>query len=151
MDAHNLAPLQSVAVSHFDVRVRFCETDLMGIVHHANYLIYFEAARVDYLHKRGVSYEAWTREGVHLPVVRTQLRYRKASRFDDQLRVETRCSELTRVTATFSYRVLRGEDLICEGDTVLACVDNQMGPRRIPAHIAQVLGAAEQTEPNAAP
>ena len=76
-------------VSRSTVRVRFCETDLMGVVHHANYLTYMEAGRVDWLHRRGVSYEAWMRSGVHLPVVEVRLRYRKAARFDDVLTIET--------------------------------------------------------------
>lgn len=131
------------AVSATDVRVRFCETDLMGIVHHANYLVYFEAARVDYLHKRGISYEAWVREGIHLPVVRTSLRYRKPARFDDHLIVEARCAELTRVTLTFAYRVTRGDDLVCEGDTLLACVGEKLDPKRIPPGIADVFRMKE--------
>jgi acyl-CoA thioester hydrolase len=131
------------AVSRHDVRVRFCETDLMGIVHHANYLVYFEAARVDYLHKRGISYDAWTREGIHLPVVRAGLRYKKAARFDDRLVVEARCAEITRVTVTFAYRVMRGEDLLCEGDTMLACVSDKLDPKRLPPGIIAAFRSAE--------
>src|SRR3954451_16345970 len=89
--------------SRMKFAVRFCETDLMGIVHHANYLTYFEAGRVDWLHRRGVSYEFWVKRGIHLPVVETRLRYRKAARFDEVLVVETTCRELTRVTVQFSY------------------------------------------------
>ena len=68
--------------SRMTLLVRFCETDLMGIVHHANYLQYFEAGRVDWLHRRGISYEIWAKNGVHLPVVETHIRYRKAARFE---------------------------------------------------------------------
>ena len=79
------------------LQVRFCETDLMGIVHHANYLLYFEAGRVDWLHRRSISYDVWTKQGIHLPVVESQLRYRKAARFDDVLHVDTTCA-LVRAT-----------------------------------------------------
>src|SRR5262245_30647294 len=109
-------------VSRLGVRVRFCETDLMGIVHHANYLAYMEAGRVDWLHRRGVSYEAWMRAGIHLPVVETRLRFRRAARFDDELTIETACADVTRVTVRFTYRVLRADELLCEGETLLACV-----------------------------
>jgi acyl-CoA thioester hydrolase len=133
-------------LSRHPLRVRFLETDLMGIVHHATYLAYFEAGRVDWLHKRGVSYERWTAQGIHLPVVDAQLRYRKAARFDDKLVVETTCAELSRVTVRFAYRILRGPDLLCEGHTLLACVGHDLAPKRIPANIADVLRSAELPE-----
>jgi acyl-CoA thioester hydrolase len=129
--------------SRLDVVIRFCETDLMGIVHHANYLIYFEAGRVDWLHKRGVSYEDWVKMGIHLPVVETRLRYRKAARFGEILTVETTCFEVTRVLVKFGYAIVRGEDRICEGETVLACVGHELVPKRIPASIADVLRSGE--------
>lgn len=132
--------------SRMPFQVRFCETDLMGIVHHANYLIYFEAGRVDWLHRRGISYDLWTKQGIHLPVVESHLRYRKAARFDDQLVVETTCALVTRVTVRFDYRIVRDGTLLCEGDTLLACVGNDLLPKRIPAEIAQVFRSPE-TEP----
>ncbi|MEZ4312385.1 MAG: thioesterase family protein [Polyangiaceae bacterium] len=131
--------------SRMPLQVRFCETDLMGIVHHANYLIYFEAGRVDWLHRRGVSYDAWTRQGIHLPVVESHLRYRKAARFDDELVIETTCALVTRVTVRFDYRILRGDALLCEGDTLLACVGNDLLPKRIPAEIGEVFRSPEMT------
>jgi acyl-CoA thioester hydrolase len=131
--------------------VRFCETDLMGIVHHANYLLYFEAGRVDWLHRRGVAYEAWAKRGIHLPVVETRLRYRKAARFDETLVVESTCSELTRVTVRFTYRILRSDDLLCEGETLLACVGPSLTAMRIPPDIAEVFRSPELQPPSGAP
>jgi len=129
------------------IRVRFCETDLMGIVHHANYLVYFEAGRVDWLKKRGVRYEEWAKKGFHLPVVETRLRYRKAARFDEPLEVETTCVDVTRVTVRFGYVIRRGEDRVCEGETLLACVGHDMAPKRLPADVAAVLRSAEIDPP----
>lgn len=129
--------------SSLEIRVRFCETDLMGIVHHANYLKYFEAGRVDYFHKRGVSYEAWIARGIHMPVVETRLRYRKAARFDDVIVVRSTLAELRRATVRFTFRVERGEALLCEGETLLACVGNDLVPRRIPDDLAGILRGAE--------
>ena len=123
--------------------VRFCETDLMGIVHHANYLVYMEAGRVDWLLRRGARYQAWTERGVHLPVVETRLRYRKAARFGDALTIETARADLTRVTVRFRYRVLRGDELLCEGETLLACVGNDLLPRRFPEDVLQILRSPE--------
>jgi len=115
----------------------------MGIVHHANYLAYFEAGRDDWLRKRGVLYDAWVKADVHLPVVESHLRYRKSARFDEVLTVETSRLDLSRVTVCFGYRVLRGAELLCEGDTVLACVGVTMGAKRIPAFALDVMKSAE--------
>jgi acyl-CoA thioester hydrolase len=129
--------------SRHELLVRFCETDLMGIVHHANYLAYCEAGRVDWLHRRGISYDLWAKQGIHLPVVEARLRYRKAARFDENLVVETTCSEVKRVTVLFTYRILRDADLLCEGETLLACVGHELAPKRIPDHIAKVFMSPE--------
>ncbi len=132
--------------SNHELRVRFLETDLMGIVHHATYLAYFEAGRVDWLHKRGVSYERWTQQGIHLPVVEANVRYKKAAKFDDRLVVATTCAELTRVTVRYDYRIHRQGTLLAEGFTLLACVGHDLAPKRIPAEIADVLRSAELPE-----
>jgi acyl-CoA thioester hydrolase len=129
--------------SRYTLSVRFCETDLMGIVHHANYLAYLEAGRVDWLHRRGVSYDSWAKRGIHLPVVEARLRYRKAARFDEVLVVETTCMEVTRITVRFGYRVMRGTDLLCEGETLLACVGHELTPRRIPPDVVEIFQSAE--------
>ena len=129
--------------STMSLLVRFCETDLMGIVHHANYLAYFEAGRVDWLRRRGVRYEEWANRGFHLPVVESRLRYRKAARFDETLTVTSTCFEVTRVTARFGYVITRDADRICEGETLLACVGHDLAPRRFPADIADTFRSAE--------
>jgi acyl-CoA thioester hydrolase len=128
------------------VRVRFGETDLMGIVHHAAYLSYFEAGRVEFLRRRGIEYLEWASRGIHLPVVEAHVRYRKSARFDERLVVETRLGELGRVKIRFDYRILReapGEELVAEGWTLLACVDERHAPTRIPADVLEVLRAGE--------
>jgi acyl-CoA thioester hydrolase len=137
------AHVPSYLTSRMELTVRFCETDMMGIVHHANYLVYLEAGRVDWLHRRGVSYEVWARQGVHLPVVEARLRYRKAARFDEALVVESTCVDVTRVTVRFGYVIFRGEDRICDGETLLACVGHDLSPKRLPAEIADVFRSAE--------
>ncbi len=138
--------LPAHCTSRYIVRVRFCETDLMGIVHHASYLAYCEAGRVEYLRRRGIEYLQWAARGIHLPVVEARLRYRRTARFDEQLIVETRLSRLTRVTVEFSYRILRQgveEELVTEGHTLLACVGDDHVPKRVPADLAGVLRGAE--------
>jgi acyl-CoA thioester hydrolase len=130
-------------VTRLGLRVRFFETDLMGIVHHATYLTYVEAGRVEYLRRRGADYRALMERGFHMPVVEALLRYRRTARFDDELVVEARLGALTRVTVRFDYTVLREGHLIVEGHTLLACVDEAHKPRRIPADIVDLLRAPE--------
>lgn len=119
--------------------VRFAETDLMGIVHHATYLTYFEAGRVSWLKQRGISYDSWVQKGIHLPVVEANVRYRRPARFDDELEVEAWVSDLTRASVRFSYRVLRGGEVLAEGFTLLACVGHNLGVRRLPDDVIAVL------------
>ncbi len=125
-------------------RVRFFETDLMGIVHHATYLTYFEAGRVDFLHKRGVRYADWAHAGIHLPVIEANLRYRKASKFDEWLDITTKVGALTRVTVRFEYVIRREETVICEGFTLLACVGEDLAPKRFPAWVSEVFQSVER-------
>jgi len=125
------------------MRVRFCETDLMGIVHHANYLVYFEAGRVEWLRRRGVTYAAFAARGVHLPVVEAHAHYHAPARFDDVIDVETTLTELRTVSLRFAYRILREGKLLAEGYTRLGCVDDAQKLLRIPEELRTILLAGE--------
>jgi acyl-CoA thioester hydrolase len=131
------------ATTTLRLRVRFCDTDLMGIVHHANYLAYFEAGRVEWLRRRGVTYASWAQRGMHLPVVEATVRYRAPARFDDVLEVETTLAELRGLSLRFRYRLLRSGTLLAEGATRLACVDASHRLRRFPPDIVGVLSSPE--------
>jgi acyl-CoA thioester hydrolase len=122
-----------------ELRVRFCETDLMGVVHHATYLVYFEVGRVDWLRQRNITYADWTARGVQVPVVEASVQYRAPSRFDDLLSIETTLTKLRTVSLDYSYRILRGGTLIAEGATRLACIDEHHKLLRIPAEIREAL------------
>ena len=118
----------------------------MGIVHHARYIEYVEASRVEYMHRRGVSYLDWTRRGIHLPVVEATLRYRKSVRFDERIAVEAALTELGRATVKFEFRLLRdgpGAELVAEGSTLLACVGDDLLPRRVPDDVADLVCSPE--------
>ena len=136
----------SHCLTRFDMRVRFFETDLMGIVHHANYLTFVEAGRVEYLRRRGTDYRALTERGFHMPVIEAHLDYRRPARFDDPLVIETRLGALTRVTVRFDYRVLRDEEVLVTAHTVLACIDHAHKPRRIPEDVVAMLLTEERVE-----
>lgn len=119
----------------------------MGVVHHQNYIAYFELGRIEYLRNRGLNYSSWFALGIHLPVVEVHVRYRKAAYLDDLLIVESRLTELRRVRARFDYRVFREKDdteeFLAEGHTLLACVGNDHAPMRIPPEAVQVLLSKE--------
>ena len=133
----------ALATSRISLRVRFCETDLMGIVHHAQYLTYFEAGRVEWLRRRGISYTTWTSDDIHLPVVEATLRYRAPARFDEILVIGTRLSELRWASVRFDYVVSRGEPVLAEGATRLACVNGAHVLCRVPVHVLSVLAGGE--------
>ena len=100
------------------LRVRYAETDRMGVVYYANYLVYFEVARVEYLRAAGADYRALEEEGYLAPVVEARCRYHAPAYYDDLLRVETRLVDVRRARFGFDYRVLRGADeLIAAGHT----------------------------------
>lgn len=125
------------------MRVRFCETDLMGIVHHGSYLIYFEAGRVEWLRKRGVTYADWAARGIHLPVVEAHVHYHSPARFDDAIEVETRLEQLRTVSLKFAYRILRDGKSLAEGYTRLGCIDADHRLLRITEEMRAVLLGGE--------
>jgi acyl-CoA thioester hydrolase len=131
------------STSTMELRVRFCETDLMGIVHHGSYLVYFEAGRVEWLRRRGVTYADWANHGVHLPVVEAHVSYKAPSRFDDLLVVETTLTELRSVSMKFAYAIRRDGTPIAEGFTRLGCIDKAHKLLRIPEYVRDVLLAGE--------
>jgi acyl-CoA thioester hydrolase len=141
------------AITRSRLRVRFCETDLMGIVHHSNYLAYFEAGRVEWLRRRGVAYGDWATRGVHLPVVEASVRYRAPARFDDVIAIETRLVELRAASLRFEYRMEREgtpgsePELLAEGFTRLACVNEHHAVQRFSSDVLATLGSAEVAPP----
>jgi acyl-CoA thioester hydrolase len=134
----------TASLTRAPLRPRFCETDQMGIVHHANYLIYFEAARVEWLRKRGVDFAEWSRRGINVAVVEASVLYRSAAFFDDPLVIETRLSELRSASMKFSYRLVRGDTLIAEGMTRLAWMNAERKLQRIPADVREMLSLGER-------
>ena len=128
------------------VRVRFGETDLMGVVHHASYLSYMEVARIEWLRRRGITYADWAAHGMHLPVVEVSLKYRAPARFDEELDVEVTLAEVGAASVRFDYRITKRLDSVActEGSTRLACVDGR-GLRRISEEMADVLLRPERS------
>jgi acyl-CoA thioester hydrolase len=127
------------------VRVRYAETDQMGVVYHANYLVWFEVGRVELMRERGLSYrELEAEEGCRIVVVEVTARYKAPARYDDELIVQTRVVMVRGPVIRFGYRIVRAEDglLLCEGETVHVVLGRDMKRRAIPKRYAEVLGAA---------
>jgi acyl-CoA thioester hydrolase len=134
-------------------RVCVAETDMMGVVHHANYVALFERGRLEYLRRRGLPYKEMVARGYHMPVVELNLRYRKPAHFDDLLCVETRLGALSRVTVRFNYVVSRPKldpqetaELLAEGHILLACVDEKGRPRPLPEDVVPTLFLPEVSQ-----
>jgi len=124
--------------------VRYAETDQMGVVYHANYLVWFEVGRVELMRQRGLNYKHLETElGCWIVVVEVTARYKAPARYDDELIVETTVSSVRGPIIRFSYRVLRAEDkhLLCEGETVHVVVDRNMKRHAVPKKYAELLGA----------
>src|SRR5215468_5637689 len=106
-------------VSEARVRVRYAETDQMGVVYHANYLVWFEVGRVEFIRQLGMDYRTMEREdGVGIAVVDLSVRYKSPARYDDELTVETRLLASRGPVIKFGYRIVRPADgaLLCEGE-----------------------------------
>jgi acyl-CoA thioester hydrolase len=115
------------------IRPRYSEVDGMGIVYHANYLVYFDVGRTEYFRAAGSDYAGLERGGYRLVVVDAGVRYLQPARFDDDLRLSVELAELQRVSLTFRYtlRDLAGT-ILATGHTRLGCLDTQHRPVRLP-------------------
>lgn len=117
----------------FTVRVRYAETDQMGVVYHGNYAQYFEMGRVEWLRNLGVSYKWMEENGVMLPVVSLQMNYKKPARYDDLLRVKTILKSQTSVKIEFDYEIYNEENqLLTTGYSMLVFVDMKSGRPMVP-------------------
>ncbi len=127
-------------------RVRYAETDQMGIVYYANYLVWFEIGRVEVLRTLGLTYhELETQHKLILPVVEATCRYRAPARYDDEILIEARPSLLRGSVLKFAYRILRsvsdGEEprLLAEGETVHVVCDENLKRMALPEEYAKAL------------
>lgn len=117
----------------FTTRVRYAETDQMGVVYHGNYAVYFEMGRVEWLRNLGVSYKKMEEAGIMLPVVSLTMNYKKPARYDDLLTVTTRFKSQTSVKIEFDYEIHNEKgELLTTGHSVLVFVDMKTGKPTLP-------------------
>ena len=114
------------------IRVRYAETDQMGLLHHANYLVYFEQGRTELLRAQGFTYRDIEAQGFYLVLTKLQVRYRRPAHYDDLLTLRTTVVRTTLVKIEHRYEVLRDGLLLAEGETTLGCVDREGKVQQLP-------------------
>jgi acyl-CoA thioester hydrolase len=129
-----------MAVSTTTVRVRYAETDQMGVVYYAHYFVWFEVARGELLRHHGWTYREMEATGVMLPVIDAQCEYLRPARYDDEIEIRTEGLIVSPVRMSFTYEVrANGRDgLVSTGRTLHAAVDRNGRPCRLPERITEV-------------
>ena len=123
------------------VRVRYADTDQMGVVYYANYLVWFEVGRNEWLRESGWTYREMEAAGISLPVIEAHCEYRQPARYDDEIEICTEAKTLSPVRIRFDYEARRTLDdtLSATGHTVHAALGAGGRPRRLPARVLQIL------------
>lgn len=124
-----------------NIRVRYAETDQMGVVYHGNYAQYFEMGRVEWLRNKGVLYKELEKSGIMLPVVSLSMNYRKPAVYDDELTVTTKLKYLGGVKIEFDYEITNQQgDLLTTAHTVLVFVDMETKrPVAVPDYLEKLI------------
>jgi acyl-CoA thioester hydrolase len=120
-----------------EIRVRYYETDAQGFVHHANYFQYFELSRVEQLLALGYDYAHLERDGILLVVNKITCKYHRPSKFGDTLRLQIRTVRARGARIDHEYRVFRGQELLAEGESTLACIDRAGRVQRLPEFLVE--------------
>lgn len=128
-----------VGVSEF--RVRYAETDQMGVVYHANYLVWCEVGRTDLIRELGLPYAELERQGVLLAVAEAGMRFHGSARYDDRIRVETTVADVRSRSVTFEYRITNADTdaRLVSAHTMLVALDRDARPARLPDHLRAAL------------
>jgi acyl-CoA thioester hydrolase len=127
-------------VSETRLRVRYAETDQMGVVYHSNFVIWFEVGRVELLRQMGFTYKQMEADGLHLPVVEMRCRYKAPALYDDEILVRSRLKNLRGGLLHFGYEVLRAGEgtLLAEGETTHLVVNKKMERISLPEKYMRV-------------
>jgi acyl-CoA thioester hydrolase len=117
--------MSNADTGEIQIRVRYAETDRMGLLHHANYLVYFEQARTELLRQRGLTYKQMEDSGFLLVISKMEVKFKSPARYDDLLTIKTRVARITPVRIEHAYQVVRDGQILCEATSTLACVDRE--------------------------
>ena len=124
-----------------DLRIRYGETDQMGIVYHGNYAQYFEIGRTEWLRNLGITYRKMEEDGIKLPVISLVVNFKKSVCYDDVIKVKTTLKKMPTASIEFDYEIENENgEIVTTGNTVLAFIDiNRNRPTRCPQHILDKL------------
>jgi len=125
------------------VRVRYADTDKMGIVYYGTYPIYFEIGRSEYMREKGFSYRSFEEQGYHLVVVNLEAKYYNSATYDDLLNVRTSISDVKSRGLTFNYQIFKDGTLLVSGKTKHICINSEKKSSSIPPHLLKILKDAE--------
>ncbi|WP_019585936.1 acyl-CoA thioesterase [Deinococcus apachensis] len=128
-----------------EIRVRYAETDAMGVAHHATYPVWFEVGRTDLMHQLGLPYAEVESRGYYLMLSGLNVEYRRAARYDDHLTLITRAASVRSRTLTFTYEVRKGDELLATGETRHIATDKNYRPARLPEDVLGLLSGAGET------
>ena len=120
------------------MRVRYADTDRMGVAYHSNYLVWFEVGRTEWLREAGWTYREMEESGMSLPVIEAHCEYRQSARYDDELEIRTTGTLLSPIRLEFAYEIVRPADAaaIAAGRTMHASLDRDGKPCRLPPRVA---------------
>ncbi|MGH1385241.1 acyl-CoA thioesterase [Kordia sp.] len=126
-------------------RIRYAETDQMGVVYHGNYVQFIEMGRTEWLRALGISYKEMEAMGVMLPVISIQINYKKSAYYDDVLTVRTTLKKLPSVKIEFEYEILNeSKEIITNGNAVLAFINMKTKrPMKCPMHLIEKLSTID--------
>jgi acyl-CoA thioester hydrolase len=134
------------------IRVRYAETDAMGIVHHSRYYPWFEIARDEFVKSLGFKYSQMEKEGLCLPLIETGAKYKEGARYDDELTVTCKLTKMTYVRCTFTYEVIRNSDnkVLTVGKTSHAFCNSHLNPinlkKKFPHYFEKLINLVSDAE-----
>lgn len=128
-------------IDEIQIRVRYGETDQMGIVYHGNYALYLEMGRIEWLRKLGISYKKMEEDGVMLPVISMSLNYKKSATYDEVINVKTQLKKTPSARIEFDYEITneKGEVLVLAETTLVFINKSKNKPMRVPSFILEAL------------
>ena len=131
----------AIKPDEIEIRVRYAETDQMGVVHHGNYALYLEMARIEWLRKLGISYKNMEENGIGLPVVSLAINFKKSAVYDDVIKVKTQLKKQPTALVNFDYILTnQNDELLCTAEVVLAFIDMKTKrPTRPPKYFLEAL------------
>jgi acyl-CoA thioester hydrolase len=121
------------------MRVRYAESDQMGVAYYSNYLIWFEVARTELMRQHGIPYSEWEKEGLFLPVSECYCKYMTPAHYDETLEIRCWIAEVRTRAVRFEYEILRDGSVLAKGHTVHVCTDRDAKPSTMPAPLRDTL------------